>query len=78
MKSETVKNIIKAGSQVKLLVGPKGKRGNIFSVKKVVGQRVFLDGYRLISRTAKVTQENTENHRTVHHSVHISNISLQS
>ena len=67
---------VKAGIQVKLLVGPKGQRGSIFTVKKVNGDKVYLDGYRLIQRTTKITQENTSTHRTVHHPVHISNVSV--
>lgn len=80
MKDETKskKNLIKVGSQVKLLVGKKGERGNIFSVKKIKNDTVFLDGYKLLKRTAKISQENTNNYRTVHHGVHISNVSLQS
>jgi ribosomal protein L24 len=67
---------IKAGVQVKLLVGPKGKRGSNFTVKKVAGEKVYLDGYRLANRTMKITQENSNNYRTVHHPVHISNVQL--
>jgi ribosomal protein L24 len=66
---------IKAGVQVKLLVGPKEKRGS-YTVKKVIKEKVYLDGYRLFNRTMKITQENGNNYRTVHHPVHISNIQL--
>jgi ribosomal protein L24 len=67
---------IKAGSQVKLLVGSKDKRGSEFTVKKINGEKVYLDGYRLFNRTTKITQENTNTHKTVHHPVHISNVKL--
>jgi ribosomal protein L24 len=68
---------IKSGSEVLLLVGSKGKRGSVYTVKKVVRDRVYLDGYRLFKRTTKITQDNTSNYRTVHHPVHISNVQLQ-
>lgn len=70
------KNAIKLGSQVKLLVGSKENRGKTFTVKSLKGDEVFLDGYKLVNRTAKITQENTNNYRTVHHGVHISNVQL--
>jgi ribosomal protein L24 len=67
---------IKAGVQVKLLVGSKEKRGSLFTVKKVEGDKVYLDGYRLFNRTVKLSQENSNNYTTVHHPVHISNVQL--
>lgn len=67
---------VKAGAQVKLLVGPKEKRGLEFTVKKVNGEKVYLDGYRLVNRTMKITQENQNNYKTVHHPVHISNVKI--
>lgn len=73
-----IKKVIKVGSQVKLLVGPKEKRKSAFSVKAIKGDMVYLDGYKLVNRTVKVTQESTNNYKTVHHAVHISNISLES
>jgi ribosomal protein L24 len=72
------KQNIKVGSQVKLLVGSKEVRGQFFAVKKVKGDRVFLDGYKLFKRTMKVSAENTDTHKSVHHSIHISNVILQS
>lgn len=67
---------IKLGSQVILLVGSKESRGKTFTVKSIKGDTVFLDGYKLVNRTMKITQENTNNYRTVHHGVHISNVKL--
>ena len=66
---------VKVGAQVKLLVGSKEHRGSIFTVKKINGDKVYLDGYRLKQRTTKITQENSSNYKTVHHPVHISNVS---
>lgn len=73
----TTKQTLKVGSEVILLVGPKESRKKTYSVVKINGDRVFLDGYGLRRRTTKVTSENTETHRTVHHSVHISNVKLK-
>lgn len=70
------KNKIKLGSQVILLVGSPEHRRKTFTVKMIKGDEVFLDGYKLVNRTMKITQENTNNHRTVHHGVHISNVQL--
>ena len=76
-KENVKKERLKNGAQVKLLVGPKDKRGSLFTVKKIDGDKVYLDGYRLFNRTTKVTQENTNTHRTVHHPVHISNVTTK-
>jgi len=69
------KEPVKAGAQVKLLVGT--EKGKLFTVKKVAGSKVYLDGYKLIKRTVKVSQENPNNYKTVHHYVHISNVTTK-
>ena len=73
--STSVKQPVKVGATVKLLVGK--EKGKTFTVKKIKKDRVFLDGYKLFKRTMKLSQENQENYRTVHHSVHISNVTTK-
>ena len=71
-----IKGKIKAGASVKLIVGSKESRGQVFKVSKVTKDSVFLEGYKVVQRTCKVTESNQETHKPVHHGVHISNVSL--
>ena len=77
VEASTKKPKLKAGIQVKLLVGSSESRGKLFTVKKVDGKEVFLDGYKLAKRTTKISQENQNNYKTVHHSVHVSNVTTK-
>ena len=76
-ESSNSKPAVKAGVQVKLLVGSKESRGKIFTVKKIDGEKVYLDGYKLNKRTVKISQESQNNYKTVHHSIHISNVTTK-
>jgi len=67
---------IKKGASVKLLVGKKGDRGRIFTVTKVDGDRVFLEGYKVLARARRINAQNTQNYANAHQSIHISNVSI--
>ncbi len=65
----------KVGDSVVLLVGSKDFRGKVYTIKRISGDRVYLDGFRTMNRTQKISKENSENFKKVDASVHVSSIS---
>ncbi len=76
MLHNRVSKKFKVGDQVVLLTGSKSYKGKTYTIKTIDVEKVTLDGYQTRKRAIKVTQENTENYKTVDVPVHISNISL--
>ena len=64
----------KCGDSVVLITGAKEYRGKTFTIEKIEGDNVFLNGYKTRNRAQKITDKNTENYKPVSIPVHISNI----
>jgi large subunit ribosomal protein L24 len=65
----------RVGDVIFLTNGLTDFRGKTFSIKKIEGEILYLDGYKTVKRAMKITQNNTENYKIVDVPVHISNIS---
>jgi large subunit ribosomal protein L24 len=74
MLHKRISKKFKTGDKVTLLVGAKQYKGKEYTIKSIVEDRVILDGYKTVKRTQKLSQENSENYKTVDIPVHISNI----
>ena len=74
MLHKRISKKFKSGDKVTLLVGQKQYKGREYTIKSIVEDRVVLDGYKTVKRAQKLSQENTENYKTVDIPVHISNI----
>ncbi|MFT4967313.1 MAG: large subunit ribosomal protein L24 [Candidatus Deianiraeaceae bacterium] len=74
MLNKRISKKYKVGDKVILLVGGKDFKRKSYTIKSIKADKVILDGYKTMKRTQKITQENTENFKTVEIPVHISNI----
>lgn len=74
MLNRRISKKYKCGDKVFLLVGAKQYKGKVYTIKKIDEDKVFLDGYKTVNRSQKLSQENQENYKIVDIPVHISNI----
>lgn len=74
MLHKRISKKFKVGDKVILLVGQKQYKGKEYTIKSIAEDHVTLDGYKTVKRAQKLSQENTDNYKTVDVPVHISNI----
>lgn len=74
MLNKRVSKKYKSGDSVILLTGSKEYRAKTFTIAKIDGEYVFLNGYKTRNRAQKITEKNTENYKPVNIPIHISNI----
>lgn len=74
MLNNRISKKFKVGDKVILLVGSKQYKGKTYTIKTIDSDHVTLDGYKTVKRAQKISQDNSENYKTVDVPVHISNI----